>query len=68
MKMTTKIFFLLFPFFVYTGLIKLQNYDYLIITPDIFLQNSSWDDELLNLQTSRRFLPVIEAVSTLLAL
>ena len=64
MKTATKIFFLLFTFFVCTDLIKSQNYDYLIITPDVFLQNATWDNELLNLQTSRGFFPVIEEVST----
>ncbi len=63
MKTTAKIFLLLFTFLVCTGLIKPQSYDYLIITPDVFMQSATWDSELLNLQTSRGFHPVIEEVS-----
>jgi hypothetical protein len=62
--MKTKfILFFLVSFFISTVLIKAQNYDYLIITPDVFLYNSTWDDDLLDLQTSRGFNPVIEVVT-----
>ncbi len=63
MKKIIKILFFLFSFFISTALIKAQNYDYLIIAPDVFMQNATWDDDLLNLQTSRGFQPVIEDVS-----
>jgi len=43
---------------------SLPNYDYLIITPDIFISNTTWDDELMELQISRGFSPVIEVIST----
>jgi hypothetical protein len=38
-------------------------YDYLIITPDIFLQNAAWDEKLITLQRLRGFHPVIENVT-----
>jgi parallel beta-helix repeat protein len=61
MKTVTKLLFLL-TFIICTSLIKAQNYDYLIISPDIFLQNASWDNELILLQLSRGFHPVIATV------
>ncbi|MDP3830129.1 MAG: C25 family cysteine peptidase, partial [Ignavibacteriaceae bacterium] len=42
---------------------KPDGYDYLIITPDVFMQNATWDDELIALQTSRGFRPIIEEIS-----
>jgi tetratricopeptide (TPR) repeat protein len=63
MKTIYKLSFLI-SFFIITGLVKAQNYDYLIITPDVFInQYATWDDDLLDLQTSRGFNPVIEAVT-----
>ena len=40
-----------------------NNYDYLIITPDVFMQNATWNGDLLNLQSSRGFHPVIELIT-----
>ncbi len=54
---------ILISFFIVSGLVKAQNYDYLIITPDVFLYNATWDTELMNLQTSRGFNPLIVTVS-----
>lgn len=39
-----------------------ETWDYLIITTDLFLQNSMWDDMLLSSLTSRGFTPGIESV------
>ncbi|MCW8804889.1 MAG: C25 family cysteine peptidase [Ignavibacteriaceae bacterium] len=63
MKKLLQIHLILVFIFVYSGIVKSQNYDYLIIAPDVFLQDATWDNELLNLQTSRGFVALIEEVS-----
>ncbi len=45
--------------FISTNLVKAQNFDYLIITPDEFAYNSYWDTSLLMLQTSRGYHPLL---------
>ena len=62
MKHSIMLILFIFFSFINTSLIKAQNYDYLIVTPNIFLQNTSWDDQLRFLQMSRGFHPVISEV------
>jgi hypothetical protein len=50
-------------FLISVSFMMAQSYDYLIIAPDVFMQNATWDDDLLALQTSRGFSPVIVVVT-----
>jgi Peptidase family C25 len=59
---TIKILLLLITFFMGSKSIQAQNYDYLIIVPDIFLQNATWDNDLISLQISKELHPVIATV------
>ncbi len=46
--------------FIGSNIVKAQNFDYLIITPAAFSpQNETWDDELITLQTSRGYHPLL---------
>ena len=63
MKKVKNILFVLLTLLICSNQIKAQNYDYLIITPDIFTQSATWPNAIINLQTSRGFHPVIVTVS-----
>jgi hypothetical protein len=58
-------FLLLFSFFFLYPCLSNAQYDYLIITPDIFLKDATWDEELIVLQNLRGFHPVIESINEL---
>ena len=45
--------------FINPIIMNAQNFDYLIITPDIFADNSYWDTSLLMLQSSRGYHPLL---------
>ncbi len=47
----------------FTALTYPQNYDYLIITPDLFVQNTLWYYDLIDLQTSKGFQPRLEVIT-----
>ncbi len=63
MKKIKNILFVLITILICSNQIKAQNYDYLIITPDIFTQSATWPNVIINLQTSRGLHPKIVTVS-----
>jgi len=65
MKKYVLILFLFFTIFSQSIIRAQSSYDYLIITPDIFTgSGSTWVTDLMDLQTSRGYHPIIEQVST----
>ncbi|HEX2868158.1 MAG TPA: C25 family cysteine peptidase [Ignavibacteriales bacterium] len=64
MKSKAIIYILILLFATYKTNTAQNCCDYLIVTPDIFLQNSLWSSDLVNLQISRGFHPVVVSVTS----